>query len=236
LAAGLNKISRENLTERVYQRIKEALMTGHFKPGERLAIRPLAEQIGTSLTPVREALLRLIHAGALEMKPAHPISVPVLTRERYLENRTIRVVNEGLAAAEAAKKISKSQLQGIRKIHQAMAGAFDQGRYSKVLVENQSFHLALCNASGMPSLVSIIEILWLQVGPSLNYLYSRGDVTTRPPRTNYHEQVIKALEERDSKAARIAIEKDLTHGGAPLLAYFEGQGADSPSAERSCRL
>ena len=109
MAKNLSKISRENLTSKVYQQIKEAIMSGHFQPGERLPIRSLAEKMGTSITPVREALLKLVSLGALNLKPAHPISVPVLNKEKYLENRTIRIAVEGLAAAQAAMKIKKQQ-------------------------------------------------------------------------------------------------------------------------------
>ena len=198
-------------------------MTGRFKPGDRLAIRPLAEPMGVSLTPVREALLRLIHYGALEMKPAHPISVPTLTKARYLENRTVRIANEGLAAAEAAKKIDARGLEKIKKINKAMVTAGEKGRYSKVLVENHAFHLAVAKASAMPSLVSIIEILWLQIGPSLNLLYSDSSVSVPSPEKDYHEELVRALQDRDAKAAKKAIEVDLVYGGARLLAYFEKQ-------------
>jgi DNA-binding GntR family transcriptional regulator len=217
MAAALKKIPQDNLMSRVYQEIKTALTAGRFKPGERLAIRKLAQQLGTSPTPVREALLKLVSYGALEMAPAHPIAVPILTKARYLENRGIRIVNEGLAAAEAASRITSSHLEKLKNINTEMIKAFKNGCYGDVLVKNYSFHIELCRASEMPTLVNIVEILWLQIGPSLNFLYSDKTLGSE----SYHPQVLKALEDRNPQEAKLAIENDIIHGGAPLLSYFD---------------
>lgn len=202
---------------RVYQEIKTALTAGRFKPGERLAIRTLAQQLGTSPTPVREALLKLVSYGALEMAPAHPITVPILTKARYLENRTIRIVNEGLAAAEAASRITSTHLEKLKTLNAEMINAYRNGLYGDVLIKNYAFHIELCRASEMPTLVNIIEILWLQIGPSLNFLYSEKTLGSE----SYHPQVLKALEDRSPQEAKLAIENDIIHGGAALLSYFD---------------
>ena len=217
MAAALNRIPPDNLMSRVYQEIKTALTAGRFKPGERMAIRKLAQQLGTSPTPVREALLKLVSYGALEMAPAHPIVVPILTKARYLENRAVRIVNEGLAAAEAASRMTSSHLEKLKNINTEMIKAFKNGRYGDVLVKNYSFHIELCRASEMPTLVNIVEILWLQIGPSLNFLYSEKTLGSE----SYHPQVLKALEDRNPQEAKLAIENDIIHGGAPLLSYFD---------------
>jgi DNA-binding GntR family transcriptional regulator len=219
MATELNKIAPDNLMSRAYQEIKTALTAGQFKPGDRLAIRKLAQQLGTSPTPVREALLKLVSYGALEMAPAHPITVPVLTKTRYLENRTIRIVNEGLAAFEAAKKIKSTDLEKLKNLNAEMIEAYRDGRYTDVLIKNHSFHLELCKASRMTTLVDIVEILWLQIGPSLNLLYTEKNLGSE----SYHPQILHALEDRNPAAAKLAIENDIIHGGAPLLSYFDRQ-------------
>jgi DNA-binding GntR family transcriptional regulator len=217
----LNKIKKENLTGKVYQQIKEAIMSGQFQPGERLPIRQLAGKMGTSITPVREALLRLVSYGALEMKPAHPITTPVLSKKGYLENRAIRVVNEGLAAAEAARKIKTRQLNRLIRINEEMIRAGREGRFKDSIANNYAFHIEVCKAAEMPALLEIIEILWLKIGPSLNILQCQ-DLEKRPgTRSNYHKQILQALKERDSQAARSAMERDLIQGGESLLEYFD---------------
>ncbi|MBU2645203.1 GntR family transcriptional regulator [bacterium] len=217
----LGKISKENLTSRVYQQIKEAIMSGHFQPGERLSIRSLAKTMGTSITPVREALLKLVSYGALEMMPAQSITIPVMNKEKYLENRTIRIANEGLAAAEAAKKIKKRQLNHLIKINNEMIQAAKKNYSSESIAKNYQFHLELCKAAEMPTLLEIVEILWLKIGPSLNLLLASVPESAPKTKSNFHQQILEALEKRDSESARKAIEQDLIQGGAYLLAHFE---------------
>ncbi len=221
MLADLNKIKKDNLTSRIYEQIKEAIMSGRFQPGERLPIRKLAEKMGTSTTPVREALLKLVSYGALDMKPAHPITVPVLNKEKYLENRTIRLAVEGLAAAEAAKKISKQQLNRLIECNHKMKKAGSEGRFDDLIAYNYSFHIELCKAANMPALLEIVEMLWMRIGPSLNIL--RTPENTSTPKADYHQLILDALEKGDSNTAKTAMEQDLIHGGAPLLAHFEKQ-------------
>ena len=218
---GLKKVSQENLTAKVYERIKNALMRGQFHPGDRLAIRPLAERLGTSPTPVREALLKLISFGALEMKPAHPIVVPTMTRDKYLENRTLRLSIEGLAAESAAAHIKKSGIDHLKKLHNDMMKAHRAGDQQLLLSKNHFFHMELCKAAAMPTLVFIAEILWLQIGPFLNMLYSINIQESITRAWDHdHVKIIRALETGNGKAARKALESDLIRGGSPLLDYL----------------
>ena len=221
MLADFNQIKKDNLTSRIYEQIKEAIMSGRFQPGERLPIRKLAEKMGTSTTPVREAILTLVSYGALDKKPAHPITVPVLNKEKYLENRTIRIAVEGLAAVEAAKKINKQQLNGLIECNQKMNKAGEEGRLDDLIRYNYSFHIQLCKAANMPALLEIVENLWMRIGPSLNILRTPEDTSTS--KADFHQPILDALEKGDSEAAKDAIEQDLIHGGAPLLAYFERQ-------------
>lgn len=219
---GLKKVSPENLTTKVYERIKNALMSGQFHPGDRLAIRPLAERLGTSPTPVREALLKLISFGALEMKPAHPIVVPTMTRAKYIENRTLRISIEGLAVETTAANIKKTDIDHLKKLHNDMMKAQNAIDQQLLLSKNHSFHMALCKAADMPTLVFIAEILWLQIGPFLNMLYSTSiKKSTARSRDHDHVKIIRALESGNGTAARKALENDLIQGGAPLLDYFD---------------
>ena len=223
MLADLNKIKKDNLTLRVFEQIKEAIMSGRFQPGERLPIRKLAEKMGTSITPVREALLKLVSFGALEMKPAHPIAVPILDKEKYLENRTIRIAVEGLAAAEAAKKINNRQMNRLIKCNDEMNKANCERRLNDFIAYNYSFHIELCKAAGMPSLLEIVEILWLRIGPSLNILRTPTPENISVSKTDFHKLILNALKKGDSNGAKAAMEQDLLQGGAPLLAFFEKQ-------------
>lgn len=85
----------ENLQERLYQRLREDLLAGRFQPGERLKIRDLANQWGTSPMPVRAALQRLVAEGALEGEAQRSLRVPLMTRERFLQILQVRLSSKG---------------------------------------------------------------------------------------------------------------------------------------------
>jgi DNA-binding GntR family transcriptional regulator len=109
-------IDHSKLGEIVYQHIAGALTKGALKPGERLKIRDLAHEMGTSVTPVRDAILRLVHEGALLLKSPRDIRVPVLHQDRYLEIRTIRLKLEGLAAERAASNASAADIARLERL------------------------------------------------------------------------------------------------------------------------
>ena len=75
-------VDRETMQDRVYVELRQALMRGHFAPGETLIVRALSDQFGTSHMPVRDALSRLVAEQALEVLPSRSVAVPVLSRER----------------------------------------------------------------------------------------------------------------------------------------------------------
>lgn len=83
--AALQPLKKRNLSETVYEEIRSALMEGRYEPGERLTITRLAKELGVSITPVREAIFRLVSDRALEMKAATAIHVPEITAAQLRE-------------------------------------------------------------------------------------------------------------------------------------------------------
>src|SRR5690606_26751823 len=100
----------------VYQKLADALIKGALRPDTRLRICDLAQKMGTSVTPVREAMLRLIQDGALVMRTARDIRVPILDADRYLEIRSIRLELEGLAAQNAAQTAGVADIERLETL------------------------------------------------------------------------------------------------------------------------
>ena len=113
-------VGRDNLTARVFQELRVALMEGRFRPGHRFKIRELAETMGVSETPIREALMQLVRARALNMQASRSIEVARLSASQYEELRSIRILLEGLAAERATTRISKADIANLRKYHQLL--------------------------------------------------------------------------------------------------------------------
>lgn len=205
----------DNLQDQLYQRIREGLLAGRFQPGERLKIRDLAAEWGTSPMPVRAALQRLVAEGALEGEPQRSVRVPPMTRERYQNIFQVRLGLEGLAVELATPRLTPADLAELRDCVARMDQAIEQRQVQAYLNANSQFHLHLYNACGNPVLLRSIESLWLQVGPFFNQLFTGADLSLRL--NDFHEEAFTAIEAGDAKAARQAMEQDLSYFARFLL-------------------
>lgn len=205
----------DNLQEQLYQRIREDLLAGRFQPGERLKIRDLAAAWGTSPMPVRAALQRLVAEGALEGEPQRSVRVPAMTRERYQNIFQVRLGLEGLAVELATPRLGPAELASLRGHVARMDQAIEQRQVQDYLDANSQFHLSLYGACGNPVLLRSIESLWLQIGPFFNRLFTGADLSLRL--NDFHEEAFAAIEAGDAKAARQAMEQDLSYFARFLL-------------------
>jgi DNA-binding GntR family transcriptional regulator len=212
----------DNLQERLYQRIREALLEGRFQPGQRLKIRDLAAEWGTSPMPVRAALQRLVAEGALEGEPQRSVRVPAMTRERYQNIFQVRLGLEGLAVELATPNLTPADMAELRDCVQRMDLAIEQRQVQDYLEANSRFHLRLYGACGNPVLLRSIESLWLQIGPFFNRLFTGADLSLRL--NDFHEEAFAAIEAGDAKAARKAMEQDLIYFARFLLNLLELEG------------
>jgi DNA-binding GntR family transcriptional regulator len=217
----------DNLQEQLYQRIREGLLAGRFQPGERLKIRDLAAQWGSSPMPVRAALQRLVAEGALEGEPQRSVRVPAMTRERYQNIFQVRLGLEGLAVELATPRLTPADLAVLRDCVARMDLAIEQRQVQAYLDANSQFHLHLYSACGNPVLLRSIESLWLQIGPFFNRLFTGADLSLRL--NDFHEEAFAAIEAGDAKAARQFMEQDLLYFARFLLNLLELEGAQARS-------
>lgn len=212
----LQTLEHENLGDTVYRRLCEALMRGKFAPGTRLTIRELAASLGTSVTPVRDAILRLIQDKALIQKTPRDVRVPILTPERYCEIRDIRVRLEGLAVSRAAVMATQSDIDRLWSIINRNEAALKKQHWQDALECNQLFHSSFADIAAMPSLATIQNTLWLQMGPLIAGVYEHGGRVM----IEDHYQVVKAIEARDAKMAEKALTKDILDASALILNHI----------------
>ena len=198
----------DRVAARVHEWLRLQLMRSRFRPGEKLKLRNLAEELGVSPTPVREALGRLVSEGALEQVDHRSARVPVLSDERLREVCELRSDLEGKAAARAAELAGPADADRLAAIHGRMSAARVEGRGTEMLVENERFHMELCALARMPVLLRLVEGLWLQCGP-LNAALSRMRFLHRPEE-HPHNEVIRGIRRGDGALARLAIQRDIT--------------------------
>lgn len=208
----VGSLQHETLGERVTGELRALLIAGRLAPGEKLSLRRVAEALGVSMMPVREAVSRLAADKALEVLPGRAVRVPVLTLAQFRELTRIRLVVEGFAAEEATKVITDAQIAVVAQ-HEAafLAAAKDPPDPAAAVGANRDLHFALYEAAGMPSLIEMISRLWLKAGPILNL-----DMRHEPRRLDggsavvAHAQLLAALRRRDTVAARQALVEDIS--------------------------
>ena len=214
----------KTLGDQAYESLREALASGALPPGQRLTVRGLVELLGIGFTPAREALNRLATEGALEVGPSRRLMVPALTLARYEELVTIRMALEPMAAVAALPHFGEVELAALRIVQDGLLAAKKKEDYVRVLARNREFHFSLYRRCGMPTLLAILESLWLQTGPTLRLLYPaysrqwRGGVN--------HAAILAALAGRDAQSLAAAICQDLQDGYIELsdqLRYNEAQ-------------
>lgn len=215
MSFGIQTAQRRSLVDHVDDELRNALIEGRLPPGTRLVTRDLAESLGTSITPVREALVRLVASGVLRAEPAQSFRVPMLTEDEILELSLIRKAVEGIAAAEAARKVTSEQIARMKALLAEYIAARNEDEPHHALRCNRQFRFAVYDCAAMPHLMQVIETLWLKSGPGFNYLFPQHHSEFTGHR-NY-EELIAALERGDGEAASRAIGRAIDDGSGAVV-------------------
>ncbi len=208
-------LARENLSTQLYNNLRSALMEGALAPGERLTIAGIAEEYGTSITPVREAIFRLVSERALEIKEATSVHVPNHSIEKLREIQRIRVELEGYAAYRAAELITPDQLEELKALNSAFIemAAVDSLQASAL---NRDFHFAVMKLARMPLLEGVCENMWVLMGPFLRAFHFAKVPVRQPSENHIHYKLLAALEARDPEMSRRAMQDDINWGTEAL--------------------
>ena len=171
-----------NLREIVYQQLKEAFMIGAFAPGDALNLRDLADRFETSMTPVREAVRRLVAEGALVDAPGRTLRVPPIDRFRLTDLKRARIALETMVTELAVERITAEDITRLESILETTGNDVVKSAHAELRC-NRQFHFTLYRISESPTLLTFIESLWLQYGPFLNLLHTTIDrnIEGKPP-------------------------------------------------------
>jgi DNA-binding GntR family transcriptional regulator len=229
MLATLTQVDNSTLQERVYRTLKQAILEGRFSPGEALPSRSLAEVLGTSVMPVRDALVRLRAEGGVEILPNRVARIPIMTRESIAELYQIRLNLEGLATALATARITEAQLAEVEGAFLGMKRATQANDAADFLRNNQLFHFGIYRAARSYHLMSIIEALWLKGGPLLQPFAkgSRAEIRLLEGH-EAHATALSGLKSRDAALAKRGIVTDLGDAARWFAAnYREPRAGDA---------
>ncbi len=204
---------RGELQDRVQNALRHGLMSGAFVPGQVLSLRKIADRLGTSPMPVREALSQLLAINVLETKENRSVQVPRLDEQRIEELIAVRVANEGMAARLACQRQAPGLVDELTSINEKLVAAIAARDLQGCLRHNKSFHFTLYGAAQSSILMPLIEALWLQCGPTMYLTLLAPDV---PWDAAAHFDVLDAMRRRDCDLVEKAIVNDIRRSSSHL--------------------
>lgn len=204
------QIERRMLRDQVKSYLTGAILSGIYKPGERLVETRIAQQLGVSQAPVREAIRELELLGLLKSEPFRGASVRQLSTDELLEIYPVRAALEGVAARAAATRLTEDDFVHLAELLGKMlaaAATTDQRGFAEY---NVAFHRVIVEASGNRTLINLWNTLQLSTWTLFSVMHSGHDIMELATR---HRVVLEALRARDPLRAEQAIHSHLEEVG-----------------------
>lgn len=205
--------------DRIHAMLSQSIVLGQLPSGERISPEELAKQVGTSITPVREALQKLIRDGLVINKPHSGFFVRSVTLKELRDALEMREILEVLAAERAATRITDDELRLLEQANKidAADNAEATVRYTE---ENRHFHLMIASASGNDELVRMLGQLHDKLTRFMMLVYSREESARR------HERLIEALRSHDAEAASAVTLEEMRNTASIIMAHvIDAKGA-----------
>ena len=187
---------RDSLRSQVGGVLRDAILSGQFKPGAVLNEKELAERLGVSKTPIREGLSLLEHEGLVQTIPRRGYIVTPITVQHIHDLFDLRIILEPAAAERAALRITDGQ---VRALNTLVPDAMPVGDMAKWLDSNVEFHYAVALISGNERLAGLIKRLLEEMQRMIAAGYVPGE----------HEKVLRALREREPRRAGEAMREHI---------------------------
>ncbi len=228
---------------RAYEQLESAILTGELKPRERLVEKDLAERLGMSRTPVREALRRLEERGLVRIHPHRGAVVSDISPTDVENIYAVRIHLEVLAAQLACERIRPQGIERVGELETAYKNQTGSGGIRSLMSANDRFHDAIYVAAENPCLLELIQQLRRQVHTVRFNAWAQPERIARS--LAEHRQMLVALQSRDSATLtclthehlRVSMETYLTHLGTrprpfPTTEWEEGGGRPIARAGR----
>lgn len=187
------------LRDVVFNTLREAILKGDLKPGERLMELQLASKLGVSRTPIREAIRMLEQEGLAVTTPRKGAEVAKMTLKDMEDVLEIRDALDELAVRIACQKITDEQLKQLEDVKELFEKNTQTNNVKNIAEADVSFHDVIYEATGNPKLVTLLNNLREQV-----YRYRVEyikDPKNYPTLIAEHEAILESLKKRDVKNA-----------------------------------
>lgn len=211
---------RTSASNAVANELREAILQGRLKPGERILQQELAEHFGVSRQPVRDALSALKSEGLITELMGRGTVVRVFTDADIRENYYLRRVLESEAAKLTCSRITVEEIDMLRHVNYRMKVAVSEKRQPDVLRENYEFHRLMRDWAGLPTLAKFISELWSGIT-----IATPASVPGRALRSVHeHEDIIQAFTVRDPQLVHERVSKHIRTAEADYSTTLRHRG------------
>jgi GntR family transcriptional regulator, rspAB operon transcriptional repressor len=200
-------LGRGRLAERAYHYLRDGITRGDFPPGSVLAEEEVAATLGTSRTPVRQALGSLLREGFVEVGSRRQVVVRGFTPEHKAEILMLREALESVAVRRACEVMQLEDIDQLHVLLRRMRRAAEDGREEEFVDLDEEFHLEIAAGAQLPILYSLLGQLrgFVRVAR----LGSRRPSAVLKQVVLEHEEILEALERRDAETALNALVEHL---------------------------
>ena len=213
----------------VSEQLRTDILEGRLKPGQWLRQMHIAEELGVSQMPVREALKELAAEGLVEHIPYRGVRVVEFSLQDVADLYTHRAVLEGMAAGAAAVSMNNKTMTKLTKIQQAITEHMAVEQLAEYRRLNRQFHQTIYQASGRSYLIRTLDQMWTAFPTMLWSKFSQTMERTFPERDESdhteHERILAALKTGEATEAEAAMHNHIMSTAAQLLTALEAQEA-----------
>lgn len=220
-----------SLRDRVYHTLKQYIVNQRLKPGSKLSVPRLAQQLAVSRTPVKEAIERLGQDGLVTMLPNRGAFVAIIREEDVGEIYQMREMLEGLASRLAVQKMDRNLLAELRRLLVRGGAAVRRGDVEAHTRFDLEFHRLIRERAGNHRLVRALNNLQDQI--RVVFRTSATIPGRMAMAIEEHRQILEALESADAKRAEEATRDHVRRIREALLKYMEAGEATRSSEEDS---
>jgi DNA-binding GntR family transcriptional regulator len=216
--------ARKSLGQHVFDNLKRAVIRGNITPGEWLVESHIAQMLGISRTPVREAIHKLEREGLIERQPRGGFTVLGLSRNDIQETFGIRSVLEGYAARLATVKHQPKELKTLEKKIEEFQVCLNKRQLDVLPGINTEFHDLLYALSKSPRLIHMINALRDQIF-RFRQMILKDDKLANISNED-HIQMLKFMRKRDAEGVERLVRDHILRGQEEVLREFGKKGAD----------
>ena len=208
-------IEKRTIRERVYTHLREVIIAGEILPGQEITLRNLSAQFGVSIAPVREALFQLESEKVVVRRDNRDYRVNFLTASQFKEVYLIRRMIELRLGEQACRIRSDACVAELSQVLQHMKASMNDMK--KYILYNHEFHFRVYKEAAMPMLLEIASGLWARLGPYLS-INLKSDLRS----LTIHEDMFRAVTDRDPRAFRRSLASDMSYSRNYLLPFISG--------------